>query len=114
MTNIGVTDDEVYDLQVPYAMRITEQWRVPPWAPWNGNIGYANTSHGCTNATLSDAKWIFKRVHWGTPVVTKGRAARWRTGTVRRSLEHQVQRLEQQLGVLTASIGSGFAGIASP
>ena len=71
-TTVGITGSEAYDLDVPYAMRITSSGEFLHGAPWNPYIGIANHSHGCTNLTLSAAHWVFDRVREGDPVITRG------------------------------------------
>ncbi len=67
---LGLTD-EFYDLNVPYAVRITPSGEFVHGAPWaTSRIGQWNGSHGCTNLDVGPAKWFFNHVRAGDVTVT--------------------------------------------
>lgn len=69
-------DSEQWDVKVDYAMRTTQDGVFIHSAPWNYNLGYANTSHGCINMTVSEAGWLFNNTDFATPVDVKGSSPR--------------------------------------
>jgi lipoprotein-anchoring transpeptidase ErfK/SrfK len=73
MTNQMIGAAETYDLNVHYAMRVTNSGEFLHAAPWNaGNLGRANTSHGCVGMSTSNAAWLYSHVKPGDPVITTG------------------------------------------
>lgn len=62
---------EPYDVDVPYALRLTPHGEFMHAAPWNlYNLGRASTSHGCTNMSVEDAIWFYNNSFEGDPVIT--------------------------------------------
>jgi lipoprotein-anchoring transpeptidase ErfK/SrfK len=57
-----------YDIEVPWSVRVTNSGEFIHDASWNGSIGSANLSHGCTNLNPGDAEWYFGFAQIGDPV----------------------------------------------
>jgi lipoprotein-anchoring transpeptidase ErfK/SrfK len=57
-----------YDIQVPWSVRVTNDGEFIHDASWNGSIGSANLSHGCTNLSPTDARWYYGFAQVGDPV----------------------------------------------
>lgn len=73
MTNTSIGAAEPYQLDVPFAIRITDSGEFVHAAPWaTGRIGRYNGSHGCTNLFTSDARWLYNNYIYGDPIVTTG------------------------------------------
>jgi lipoprotein-anchoring transpeptidase ErfK/SrfK len=54
-----------WDVTVKYGIRVNDNGEYIHDAPWNKSIGYANTSHGCTNMTEWDMAWIWRNTKFG-------------------------------------------------
>lgn len=73
MTNQMIGAAEEYDLNVAYALRITNSGEFLHSAPWNaGYFGRVNSSHGCTGMSTADARWLYETSLIGDPTVTTG------------------------------------------
>ncbi|GAA2710893.1 L,D-transpeptidase [Actinoplanes palleronii] len=53
---------------VEYCTRITYSGEFLHAAPWNGQLGEANKSHGCINLSMKDAKWVYENFILGDVV----------------------------------------------
>jgi len=56
-----------------WTMRLTWGGEFIHAAPWSTRAqGHRNVSHGCTNLSDADAKWLYENSHVGDPVRVKG------------------------------------------
>lgn len=70
---IAKNSPEAYNLDVKYAMRITNSGEFLHAAPWNtANFGVRNASHGCVGMSTANAGWLFNQVRVGDIVVVTG------------------------------------------
>ncbi|WP_409485554.1 Ig-like domain-containing protein [Arsenicicoccus dermatophilus] len=66
-------DPNYYKLDTEWNMRLTttgEFLHAAPWSQWAQ--GRQNVSHGCTNMSMADAKWMFDTAMVGDPVEFTG------------------------------------------
>jgi lipoprotein-anchoring transpeptidase ErfK/SrfK len=67
-TSVGITGSDAYLVTVRSAQRLTNSGTFLHAAPWNGQLGSANISHGCVNASNEDASWMMDFTYIGDPV----------------------------------------------
>lgn len=57
--------EEGWDVTVKWAIRVNDNGEYIHDATWNYSLGYANTSHGCTNMSYEDMGWLFRNTKFG-------------------------------------------------
>ncbi len=68
-TGITPGDPEYYNLDVRYALRMTNSGEFIHAAPWSvASQGVANVSHGCVGMSTANARWLFQRSRVGDVV----------------------------------------------
>lgn len=61
-----------YDELVNWATQITYSGTYVHSAPWDGEIGHVNSSHGCIHCNPVDATWFYNQAHVGDVVQVTG------------------------------------------
>ena len=102
-----------YRLDVDWAVRTSNSGEFTHAAPWNtGNLGLADASNGCTNMSVSDARWYHDQALMGDILETTGtdRELEWDNGWgfYQRSWEEWLQHSET--GEPQVTDGSGTPG----
>ncbi|MGW5876904.1 Ig-like domain-containing protein [Nocardiopsis terrae] len=71
---VGIPEDDPgsYLVDVQYAVRTSNSGEFVHEASYNTNIGSANTSNGCTNLRMDDARWFFENTLMGDVLDTTG------------------------------------------
>jgi lipoprotein-anchoring transpeptidase ErfK/SrfK len=80
---VSTDPDDPYRETVYWTLRITTGGEYFHAAPWSvGDQGKRNVSHGCTNMSTENAKWLYGLAQIGDPVIVKGtpRQLRWGNG----------------------------------
>jgi lipoprotein-anchoring transpeptidase ErfK/SrfK len=68
-----VNSPDGYRTDIQWAERLTWDGQFIHAAPWSVNDqGKRNVSHGCTNVSTANAKYLFGLTHIGDPVIVKG------------------------------------------
>ena len=68
-TGITPGDPEYYNLDVRYALRMTNTGEFIHAAPWSvASQGTSNVSHGCVGMSTANAQWLFQRSRVGDVV----------------------------------------------
>ena len=79
----GITEDdpEYYNLDVRYAMRMTNSGEFIHAAPWSiASQGRANVSHGCVGMSTANAQWLFERSRVGDVVTIENSSRKLEPG----------------------------------
>ena len=70
---VGTDPGDSYRTTVYWTQRLTIGGEYIHAAPWSvGDQGKRNVSHGCTNMSTENAKWLFGITHVGDPVIVTG------------------------------------------
>ncbi|OLB64465.1 MAG: hypothetical protein AUI10_10840 [Actinobacteria bacterium 13_2_20CM_2_72_6] len=80
---VGTDPGDEYRTTVYWTQRLTIGGEYIHAAPWSeGDQGHNNVSHGCTNVSNENAKWLFGITHVGDPVIVKntGSPLEWGNG----------------------------------
>lgn len=112
---VGIEEGEPghYRLDVDWAVRTSNSGEFSHAAPWNsGNLGSANTSNGCTNMSVDDARWFHDESLMGDVLETTGtdRELEWDNGWgfYQRSWEEWLE--QSATGEPQSTDGSGTPG----